>query len=163
VEMAAVREIPDRKAAEGTGRPAALVETIFGSPAEAAPPGEPALAVRLDLASVGDPKAQPTGPAPALAAAPGRAKAPDQDLEPAVAPAWATELGLVEVGQELGQVVAPEQATELGQEAEAERDSEPAVVLAREADPVPGVEVVRAQPLEPSRPELAGGSPPRHY
>jgi hypothetical protein len=115
--MAAVREIPDRKAAEATGRPAALVETIFGRLAEAAPPGE--LTVRLDLESVGDLKAQPTGPALAVELVRG----------------WdrATVLGReMEAGRDLGRAVAPEQAwerdrvvgtgQELGQEAEAERD-----------------------------------------
>ena len=63
-----MRELPAQRAAEQRGRRAALVERIFGSLAVTVPPGEPALAITLDLALDGARDlVQAMGPVPELA------------------------------------------------------------------------------------------------
>jgi hypothetical protein len=155
--MEAVPELPVQRAAGETARPVAPVETISGSLAVTVPPGEPALVITLALALDGARDlAQAVGSVLELA----QVLATVRDLD------WvavlASEMGrhrVVEVGLDLGRVVAPGWATDPGQGAEAGQDSEPA----RVAELAPAVELVRAQTPEQNRPEWAGGSLPRHY
>jgi hypothetical protein len=138
------------------------VETISGSLAVAVHPGEPALVITLDLELDGARDLAQT-----LGRAQGLATVRDLDRGAVLAP----EMGrhrVVEVGLDLARAAAPGWVTEPGQvvgagRLEAGQDSERAVVPAGAAELAPAVALGRAQTQEPSRPEWAGGSLPRHY